>query len=171
VRARPLEAARLRADGDCPFGAGLLLGACRARSTDVGGDETAGGTVPALRLSSHPGVSSTGGSSHEPTSRSPPLAPGRPAASSPTTAAARGGKPTTPASGNRAESCVGLRLRVRCLRQRSAAEVPDGDRRVHPGVPGHRRRRLDPFRARDRGACAPDQRARRPALPALGQRA
>jgi transposase InsO family protein len=48
--------------------------------------------------------------------------------------------------------------------------MPDDHRRVHPRVPGHRRSRLDPLQALDRGAHAPRQPARRSALPALGQR-
>ena len=38
-------------------------------------------------------------------------------------------------------------------------------------MPGHRRGRLDPLQARDRGAVASHQHARSAALPALGQRA
>ena len=60
-----------------------------------------------------------------------------------------------------AEPGVVLRLRVRPLRQRPAAQVPDGDRRVHQGRAGDRRRRPHPLAARDRGAVAAGQRARR----------
>ena len=75
-----------------------------------------------------------------------------------------------PLPASRRELRLGLRLRLRRLRQRPAAQVPDGRRRVHPRMPGHRRGRLDPLQARDRGALAPRQHARRAALPALGQR-
>ena len=50
-------------------------------------------------------------------------------------------------------------------------EVPDGHRRVHAGMPGDRRRRRDSLRARHRGPDAARERPRRPAVPALGQRA
>ena len=73
-----------------------------------------------------------------------------------------------PATGR--EPRVGLRLRVRHLRQRAAAEVPDGHRRMDAGMPGHRRGRRHPVRPRHRGPGAARERARRAALSALGQR-
>ena len=39
------------------------------------------------------------------------------------------------------ESCLGVRLRVRHVRERPHAEMPDGHRRVHARVSGDRRRR------------------------------
>ena len=73
-------------------------------------------------------------------------------------------RPQAPHGG---EPGVVLRLRVRPLRQRAAAQVSDGDRRVHQGGTGDRRRRPHPLAARDRGAVASRQRARRAGLPTL----
>jgi hypothetical protein len=51
----------------------------------------------------------------------------------------------TPASAERTEPSVVLRLRFRPLRQRSTAQVPDRDRRVHQRRLGDRRRRPHPL--------------------------
>src|SRR6185437_14972909 len=57
------------------------------------------------------------------------------------------------------------------LRQRTAAQVPDGDRRMDKGGPGDRGRWAHPLSARDRSAGAARVRARGAALSALRQRA
>jgi len=64
---------------------------------------------------------------------------------------------------------VELRLRVRLVRQRPAAEMPDGDRRMDQGRPRNRGRRPHPLSPSDRGAVASRQRARCSALPAFRQ--
>src|SRR5690348_18144054 len=43
-------------------------------------------------------------------------------------------------AGDHREPSMGLRLRLRCLRQRADAQMPDRDRRIHPRMPGDRRR-------------------------------
>lgn len=50
-----------------------------------------------------------------------------------------------------------------------AAQMPDGDRRVHQGRVGDRRRRPHLLAARDRGALRPGQRARRAGSPTQRQ--
>ena len=82
----------------------------------------------------------------------------------------RGDEPAAAAAADRRQSRLGVRLRVRHVRRRPHAEVPDGHRRVHAGMPGHRRRRRHSIRPRHRGADAARERPRRAALSALGQR-
>lgn len=65
------------------------------------------------------------------------------------------------------QSRVGVRFRFRYVRRRAHAEMPDGHRRVHPGVLGDRRRWRHSIRTHHRGADAARQRPWRPALPAL----
>src|SRR5262245_15257239 len=66
---------------------------------------------------------------------------------------------------------VELRLRVRLVRQRTAAQVPDGDRRMDQGGAGDRGRWAHSLGTGDRGAGAARVRARSAAPPALRQRA
>ena len=53
-----------------------------------------------------------------------------------------------PVAGNGRGLLVCLRLCVRCMRERSVAEVSDGHRRVHSGMFSHRRCGQHPLRAR-----------------------
>ena len=78
-----------------------------------------------------------------------------------TAAPARGDQPPAAAAADGDQSRLGVRLRLRHVRRRPHAEVPDGHRRVHAGVPGDRRRRRHSIGPRDRGADAARERARR----------
>ena len=134
-------------------------------------DEGAVGAVSALRLSAHPHLPRTRWPPHEPSPGASAVAGRR--AASPAQAAEEAGRrrPSATASPVRAEPGVVLRLRLRLLRQRSAAQVPDRDGRVHQGGLGDRCRRPHPLCPRHRGAVAPGERARRPEFPAQRQRA
>ena len=83
---------------------------------------------------------------------------------------ARGCEPAAATGAIGAEPGVVLRLRIRPLRQRPAAQVPDRHRRVHQGGFGDRRRRPHSLAAGNRGAVALGQRARCADLPAQRQR-
>ena len=65
------------------------------------------------------------------------------------------------------QSRVGVRLRVRHLRERTAAEVSHRHRRIHAGMSGDRCRRRHSVRPRHRGPGAARQRPRRAAVPAV----
>jgi len=69
-------------------------------------------------------------------------------------------------AGDHREPSMGLRLRLRCLRQRADAQMPDRDRRIHPRMPGDRRRG-QPLGPCHRCTHAADQRTWRTSLPAL----
>ena len=79
-------------------------------------------------------------------------------------------QPPAAAAADGGQSRLGVRLRVRHVRRRPHAEVSDGHRRVHAGMPGHRRRGRHSVGPSDRGADAARERAWRAALSALRQR-
>ena len=80
------------------------------------------------------------------------LAPGGTAGAEAPAASARGDRPAAARCRRRRESRVGVRLRVRHVRRRADAEVPDGRRRIHARMPGDRCGRQHPVRPRHRGA-------------------
>jgi len=76
--------------------------------------------------------------------------------------------PTSP--GHRTQSSLGLRLRVRCVRQRAEAQVPHRGRRVDARIARHRRRGESSLTACHRSARPARRRARSTPDAALGQR-
>ena len=90
------------------------------------------GAVSALRLSAHPHLSRPRRSRDERRSGPSAVAPGGPAGAAETAAKAHCDGPAAAAAADAGEPGVVLRLRVRRVRQRSAAQVPDRDRRVSP---------------------------------------
>ena len=139
-RSRTLQSAAYRCDEACALLSvarstlGLRVAADEAGRTGGRGDARARRAVSALRLSAHPGLPGARGHvmSADRTHRLwrlhglqvPRKRPRRRVASSSAAAVAADGR----------ESGVGVRLRVRRVRERPAAEVPDGDRRVHARV-------------------------------------
>src|SRR6185369_4803412 len=101
------------------------------------GHEATGGTVSALRLPEDSRVSSTRRSSHESASGLSTLASVGTAVAAPASASTCREFPAPAAASEFPQSCLGLRLRVRRLRQRPAGEMLDRDRRVHPGMLGY----------------------------------
>ena len=75
-----------------------------------------------------------------------------------------------PRAGDRTQSRVGVRLRLRYLREWPEPEVPHDHRRMDARVPGDRCSRRHPLGTRHRGPRAARERAWGPALPAVGQR-
>ena len=120
--------------------------------------------VPALRLPAHPHLPAAPRPSAGLAPHPPAVAPSGTAAAAPATAATDCCQSAATVASHGRQLRLGLRLRLRRLRQRPADQVPDHRRRVHPRVPGHRRGRLDPLPARDRRPGAADQRARRAAF-------
>jgi hypothetical protein len=100
----------------------------------------------------------------------PTVATGRAPGAEEAAAQTRGHQSTAAASADGDQSRLGVRLRVRHVREWPDAEVPHDHRRIHPRVPRDRCRRRDSVRARHRGAHAARERPRRAALSALGQR-
>ena len=86
-----------------------------------GGDETLGCTVPTLRLSADSDLPSSRGPSHESASCPSPLASRGPAAAPSTATSSRRALAASSAAGLRRQPRLGLRLRVRHLRQWPAA--------------------------------------------------
>ena len=155
MRTRPVEAACLRAARSGSVSIGLPFGARRARCAVAGSDETPGCTVSALRLSADSDLPSSRGPSHEPSPCPSSLASGGSAASSPTPTSSGSAFAASSAAGLRRQPRLGLRLRVRHLRQWPEPEVPHRDRRIHPRGTRDRCRRQHPLRSRDRGADPP----------------
>ena len=152
MRARPFEAARLRAAGHRPLGPGVSIGARRARCAGAASNEAPGGAVSALRLQEDSRVPETRRSWHEPAPGAPPVAPGGAATAPQEASPARGHITAAACAGIRSQPRLGLRLRVRRQRERPADQVSHRHRRVHPRMPGHRRRRLHPIQPRDRSS-------------------
>jgi len=128
LRARHPEATRLRADRH-----GSLNPVLRAAATGEGcsGDcdhETALIAVSTLRLPPDSDLSPPRGLGHERLASRTPVAQGRTAAATPTTTAAYCDIPAPALATTSGQSRLGLRLRVRCLRQRAADQVLDGRR-------------------------------------------
>src|SRR5262249_47750767 len=100
----------------------------------------------------------------------PHLAPcGAAGASEKTAASDRDGKASS-AGSERSESGLGVRFRVRRVREWTDPEVPDGPGRVHARVPGDRCRWKHPFEPRDRGAVEAGERTRYTSIPPIRQR-
>ena len=131
---------------------------------------TLAGAVSAVRLSHDPDLPGAAGPRAGRRADVSPVAPGGPPGAEEAATPPRGDQSPAAAAADGDQSRLGVRLRVRHLRGRPHAEVPDGDRRVHAGVPGDRCRRRHSVRPRDRGADAARERPRRAALPALRQR-
>ena len=87
----------------------------------------------------------------------------------PTSAQAHRQRTAKAAGADRRQPGVVLRLRLRLVRERPAAQVPDCHRRVDQEGGGDRGRWLHPLGSRHRGAFAAYQRARGAALFAFGQ--
>jgi hypothetical protein len=126
--------------------------------------------VSTLRLSPHPPLSRARQLSHEPWPGIPAVAGRRPAVAAQASEEARRCCSATTAGALRAEPGVVLRFRVRPLCQWSAAQVSDGNRRVHQGGTSDRPRWPHPLATCDRSPGATGQRARRTGLPAQRQR-
>src|SRR5262249_46793273 len=101
------------------------------------------GQISPLRLPADSHLPPTRRPRDEPRPGASPLAPGGAAGAAASAASTRRGEPTAAAAVDDAESRVGVRLRVRHLRQRPDAQVLDDHRRMDPRVPGDRRRRWD----------------------------
>ena len=143
---------------------GAAGGAGRLRR---GRDAPPGGPVSPRRVSPESPLLETGGTRDEPRSDASALAPRRVAGPP----AARGLGTAPAVAADRPAPRVGVRLRVRYLRDPADAQMPDDCRRVDARMPGDRRGRRHPRRSGDRGARAARQRARRAAGPAVGPRA
>ncbi len=122
-------------------------------------DAGALGAVPEVRLPTRADLPRATRLEDEPGASVPALAPRWAAGAPETASAARGCQPAAPLARHRAESGLGIRLRLRRLRQRTAAQVPDHHRRVESGVPRHRRGGEYPFRPCPRGAQPARERA------------
>ena len=170
MRTRSVEAPCLRADRDGPLRPELRAAAAGQGRPGDRRNAGACGAVSALWLPAHPHLPAAPGPSPGLAPGPPAVAAGRAAVATPS-AAASGGDQSAPAvAGGQRQLRVGLRLRVRCLRQWPADQVSDNRRRVHPRVPGHRCGWLDPLAPGHRGAGPTHQHPRHTALPALGQR-
>jgi hypothetical protein len=121
----------------------LSLPTDRARCARGGGHAEALGAVSAVRLPTHPDLPDADRPCDEYRSRPSPVASGRsPGATTATTSASRR-QPAASGPVACRQSCLGVRLRVRCVHEWADAEVSDGDRRVHARVPGDRPRGRD----------------------------
>ena len=163
----PLGAAGLHAVLSGAIGVGVSQPEGRGGCACGHADEGAVGAVSAVRLSAHPHFPQPRRPSHEPRPGAPAVANGKAAGAAQAAEEAHSRcAAATPASTEWAEPGVVLRLRVRPLRQWSAAQVPDRRRRVHQGRLGDRCRRPHPLRPRHRGVVTPGERARRPEVSA-----
>jgi putative transposase len=128
-------------------GARVRLEARRPRQAGPRHDARAGREVPALRLPPHSHLPRTRGPSHERRARTSPLALGEVASAEKTAASSRGRESAKAPAADGARSRLGVRLRLRRVRRRQAAQVPDGRRRVDARVPRHRRGRHGSIRS------------------------
>src|SRR5690606_18204446 len=136
--ARPLATPVLRADRDTKIGADLRAPDAEEGRPRAASDETPGRAVSALRLPAHPDLPAPRRSRDELGASPSALAAGGAAVAEEAFSQAGSDLTPTTAGTDRSQQRLGLRLRLRRLRQRATDQVPDGDRRVHPGVPGNR---------------------------------
>ena len=164
ARAWPVATTCLWAARRCAFDGGVSTAAAGEGRAGTGGDASTVGAVSALWLPPHSHLPATGRSCDGHQSRASSVAPGWPWLAPQTTAASGCRQPASAVAAAGRQSRLGLRLRVRLLRQRPAAQVPDGGRRIHPRVPGDRRGRQHPLDAGHRRTDAADERAWRAGL-------
>jgi len=160
-----LHAARCRA-----ICAALLLDEADEGCAGAGADGGAFGAVSALRLPADRDLPWPRRSRDELRARAPSVAAVATSGAAQASAKARRNRPPTSERSDGRQPGVVLRLRVRLVRQRSAAQVPDGHRRMDQRGSCDRGRRPHPLPSRDRSAVAAGVGARR-AVSALGQRA
>ena len=96
----------------------------------------AGRSESALRLSTDPDLPQARGPCDERESDAVALAPSAAAGAAAASASPSGDRPPTTRAGLRRESRVGIRLRVRHVREWGAAAVSDRDRRMDAGILG-----------------------------------
>ena len=118
--------------------AGLPVAAGRPGCPGAGRDASSGGAVSAVRLSPDSDFPKTRRAHDEHGPDPSPLAPGGVAGASAAAAAPGRPEPAPPGARHCGQSRLGVRLRVRHLREWADAQVP------------HRRRRMDPRVTRDR---------------------
>jgi putative transposase len=106
--ARSICAASVRAAERCPLDSGVSVPAGRPRCACGGGDARAGGPVPAIRLSPHPGFPGAPGSPDEPGSGASALAASPASGAQKTASAPCGGRPPTAVAGNGRGPGMGL---------------------------------------------------------------
>lgn len=124
----PVGATCVRADVGRPIGAALRINAGRAGRAGAGSDEHSVGAISALWLPPHPDLS---GAARSPDERRPGLAAVascRVAGAAQATPSTRVGPTPSAAAGDGGTTRLGVRLRIRRVRQRPAVEVSDGDR-------------------------------------------
>ena len=95
-----------------------------SRRPGGGRHASAGGTVPEVRLSADSELLETRGPHDEHRPDPSTVAPGGTAGAAAPAPTARGAEPSTTASADRGQSRLGVRLRVRHVRQRADVEVP-----------------------------------------------
>lgn len=155
---RAVTAASLLDAVGVPLGVGLPVAPGEPGRTRHRGHERFGTAVSPVRLSPNPGLSGAPGLRDERRADLPSLETGAaPGAAAPAPTPDRHRQAPTDTT-HSSQSRLGLRLRVRPLCQRPAAQVPHRGRRVDTGVPGDRGRRqhsLSPALGVPRATCAP----------------
>lgn len=128
VPRRIVDSQSVRADVGGEIDVAIRVAAGEARCTCGHGDAGARGTVPAVRIPAHPGVPGAKGSCDERRSNPSAVETARPSGTEREASPARSGELAAAPGAERSEPGLGVRLSLRCLRERTAAEVSDGDR-------------------------------------------
>ena len=118
----------MRADVGCPIGAALRIDAGRAGRAGAGSDEHPVGAISALWLPPYSDLSGAAGSPDERRPGLAAVASCRVAGAAQATSSTRVGPSPSAAASDDGTTRLGVRLRIRRVRQRPAAEVSDGDR-------------------------------------------
>src|SRR4249920_3703134 len=135
----------------------------------AGADGGVGGTISALWLPADRDLSWPRRSCDELWTCAPSVAAGASSGATQAPKKAHRDRPPTPERADGRQPGVVVRLRVRLVRQRPAAQVPDRHRRMDKRGSCDRGGWPHPFRPRDRSVVAAGVRARRTTVFALGQ--